>query len=138
MRSFVGAVLATDWPGNAATEIHGFLHVSATPLGQPAYAKPIPMAGPKTHPRADAGHVAQVHADGMQQHISLTVIGRSTMGLPRTYRVERPGMAPRPVDADRNLAYRRLTASILSLDVASLAHKLRATRMRRSEFDLAA
>jgi hypothetical protein len=107
-------------------------------LGQPAYAKPIPMAGPKTHPRADGGDVAQVHADGMQQHISLTVIGRSTVGLPRTYRVERPGMAPRPVDADRNLAYRRLTASILSLDVASLAHKLRATRMRRSEFDLAA
>ena len=107
-------------------------------LGQLAYAKPIPMAGLKTHPRTDPGRAANVHADGMQQHTSLTIIGRSTMGLPRTYRVERPGMAPRSVDADRNLAYRRLTASILSLDVASLAHKLRATRMRRTEFDLAA
>ena len=107
-------------------------------LGQLAYAKPIPMAGLKTHPRTDPGRAANVHADGMQQHTSLTIIGRSTMGLPRTYRVERPGMAPRSVDADRDLAYRRLTASILSLDVASLAHKLRAARVRRSEFNLAA
>ena len=60
------------------------------------------------------------------------------MGLPRTYRVERPGMASRPVDAGRNAAYRRLTATILGLDVASLAQGLRSARVRRSEFNLAA
>jgi hypothetical protein len=47
-------------------------------------------------------------------------------------------MASRPVDPNRNIAYRRLTAAILGLDVASLAHQLRASRVRRSEFLLAA
>jgi len=47
-------------------------------------------------------------------------------------------MASRPLDAFRSLAYRRLTATILGLDVASLAHQLRSSRTRRSDFLLAA
>jgi hypothetical protein len=70
----------------------------------------------------------------MQQPTHLTVVGRSTVGLPRTYRVNRQRTDSGLFDAARNAAYRRLTASILGLDVASLGNQLRASRLRRSEF----
>jgi hypothetical protein len=48
-----------------------------------------------------------------------SVVGRDANGQPRTYR-----LAPAASDA----AYRRLTAAILGLDVATLADELRAAR----------
>jgi len=78
-----------------------------------------------------------MQAGGMQHQPRLTVVGRSTTGRPRTYRVERT-MAARHLDAFPSLAYRRLTATILGLDVASLAHQLRSSRTHRPDFLLAA
>jgi hypothetical protein len=57
----------------------------------------------------------------------LAVVGRSTAGQPRTFRLERGG----PV-GHRDAAYRRLAAVILGLDVANLATELRAARLRQS------
>jgi hypothetical protein len=54
----------------------------------------------------------------------LTVIGRSSTGQPRTFRVQRP-----PDNASRNGAYRRLVAAILGVDVPTLATELRAQRL---------
>ena len=55
------------------------------------------------------------------QHPQLTIVGRSTGGRPRTYRVA-PTVA-------REAAYHRLTAHILRLDVASLTADLRQARL---------
>jgi hypothetical protein len=48
------------------------------------------------------------------------VVACGANGQPRTYRLE-------PANA-RQAAYRRLAVAILGLDVATLAHQLRATR----------
>jgi hypothetical protein len=74
----------------------------------------------------------------MQQKSQLTTVGRSTEGLPRTYRLEREGSPSRRLDPARSAAYRRLTAAILGLDVATLGSHLRARRLQRSEFLVAA
>ena len=74
----------------------------------------------------------------MQQQSRLTIVGRSTEGLPRTYRVERLASPSPRLDPARSAAYRRLTAAILGLDVATLGSQLRARRLHRSEFSLAA
>ena len=92
----------------------------------------------KTPPRDDSLQGVGVHSYGMQQLPQLTVVGRSTVGLPRTYRVQRPKAATSSFEAARNAAYRRLTGAILGVDVASLTHGLRAARLRRSEFSAAA
>ena len=42
------------------------------------------------------------------------------------------------IEAARSAAYRRLTAVVLGLDVATLAFELRATRLRDDDFALAA
>jgi hypothetical protein len=55
---------------------------------------------------------------------SLEVIGRSTTGQPRTFRVET--IADR---GSRNAAYRRLAAAVVGVDVASLALELRTKRL---------
>jgi hypothetical protein len=49
-----------------------------------------------------------------------SVIARGPSGQPQTYR-----LSPRPA---QRAAYRRLAAAILGLDVATLAHELRAAR----------
>jgi hypothetical protein len=54
----------------------------------------------------------------------LAVIGRSSVGLPRTFRVERA-----PVSPPRDAAYRRLAAAILGLDVSFLADELKTRRL---------
>ena len=64
----------------------------------------------------------------------LTVVGRSPTGLPRTYRLE----SDESIAAARRRAYRRLTAAILQLDVASLAAELRANRLGRTPLPHAA
>ena len=74
----------------------------------------------------------------MQQKSQLVIVGQSTQGLPRTYRVERQGLPSPPLDPARSAAYRRLTAAILGLDVATLGRHLRARRLHRSEFLVAA
>jgi hypothetical protein len=56
----------------------------------------------------------------------LSIIGRSATGQPRTYRHH----ASRP--ASRGAAYRRLAATILGLDVASLVVELRSARLGQS------
>jgi len=48
-----------------------------------------------------------------------TVVSRSANGQPRTYRLAAPAS---------HAAYRRLTAAILGLDVATLADELRSAR----------
>jgi predicted nucleotidyltransferase len=53
----------------------------------------------------------------------LAVVGRSPAGAPRTFRLEAS------TGTSREAAYRRLAASILGLDVASLASELRARRV---------
>jgi hypothetical protein len=55
----------------------------------------------------------------------LEIIGRSPTGQVRTLRVR--ATAP----AQHNAAYRRLAATILGLDVASLAHQLRVRQLSR-------
>jgi hypothetical protein len=50
----------------------------------------------------------------------LTPIGRTGIGQPRTYRLDR--------DAKRQAAYRRLALAILSLDVPTLTSRLRSAR----------
>jgi hypothetical protein len=55
----------------------------------------------------------------------LAVVGRSAAGRPRTYRLE---LLPRPAHS-REAAYRRLAATVLGLDVATLAHELRHARL---------
>jgi hypothetical protein len=55
----------------------------------------------------------------------LAVVGRSTAGQPRTYRLE---VMPRPASS-RDAAYRRLAAVLLGLDVPSLGHHLRQQRL---------
>jgi hypothetical protein len=72
------------------------------------------------------------------QQTQLAIVGRSTTGLPRTYRLERQTGPSQPTDPERAAAYRRLTAAILGLDVATLGRQLRARRLQRSEFQLAA
>jgi len=49
-----------------------------------------------------------------------SILARAPNGQPRTYR-----LAPRQ---DQSAAYRRLALAILGLDVATLAHELRAAR----------
>ena len=60
---------------------------------------------------------------------TLAVVGRSSSGAPRTYRRGQPHSTAR--EAARDAAYRRLTAVLLRLDVASLAADLRAARLHR-------
>jgi hypothetical protein len=57
----------------------------------------------------------------------LAVVRRSAAGLPQTYRVE---LAPRPAQS-RDAAYRRLAATLLRLDVPTLAYELRQARTAR-------
>jgi hypothetical protein len=57
----------------------------------------------------------------------LAVVGRSTAGQPRTFRLE---LAGRPA-ASRDAAYRRLAVHILGLDVPTLARGLRTARAQR-------
>ncbi len=64
----------------------------------------------------------------------LTVVRRSSRGDPRTFRVTRPA----PSGLSTAAAYRRLTAAILRLDVASLASDLRAARLGHKELAAAA
>jgi hypothetical protein len=59
----------------------------------------------------------------------LAVVRRSTAGLPQTYRLE---LAARPAQS-RDAAYRRLAATLLGLDVATLAHELRQARDARQD-----
>ena len=59
----------------------------------------------------------------MKKTSHLNIIGRSTAGLPRTYR-HQPARS-----ASRGAAYRRLAATILGLDVASLVNDLRSARL---------
>jgi hypothetical protein len=54
---------------------------------------------------------------------NLNIIGRSATGQPRTYRYQPAGAA------SRGAAYRRLAATILGLDVASLVNDLRTARL---------
>ena len=74
----------------------------------------------------------------MQNQPQLTVVGRSSLGSPRTYRLGRTRAASPRLDPARSAAYRRLTAAILGLDVATLGSALRARRLRQAEFILAA
>jgi hypothetical protein len=53
---------------------------------------------------------------------SLTIVGRSSAGQPRTFRRTR-------TQVKRNAAYRHLLAVVLGLDVATLATELRAQRL---------
>jgi hypothetical protein len=55
---------------------------------------------------------------------SLSVIGRSAAGPPRTFRLE-PGARP---STGRDAAYRRLAAVVLGVDVPTLALQLRLAR----------
>jgi hypothetical protein len=55
---------------------------------------------------------------------SLAVIGRSTTGQPRTYPVETVAD-----QVSRAAAYRRLAATVMGVDVATLALELRAKRL---------
>ena len=74
----------------------------------------------------------------MQNQPQLMVVGQSSLGSPRTYRLARTSVASPGVDPARGAAYRRLTAAILGLDVATLGSELRARRLRQAEFTLAA
>ena len=74
----------------------------------------------------------------MQNQPQLMVVGRSSLGSPRTYCLARTSVASPGVDPARSAAYRRLTAAILGLDVATLGSELRARRLRQAEFTLAA
>jgi hypothetical protein len=60
---------------------------------------------------------------------TLAVVGRSPSGAPRTYRRRQHHATAR--EAARDAAYRRLTAVLLRLDVATLAADLRAARLHR-------
>jgi hypothetical protein len=76
-----------------------------------------------------------MHSGGMTRLLKLqthlTIVGRR----PRA-RLE--SRAPKATEALRNAAYRRLTATVLSLDVATLGAELRATRLRDQHMDIAA
>jgi hypothetical protein len=74
----------------------------------------------------------------MQNQPQLTVVGRSNLGVPRTYRLARTKVASPHLDPARSTAYRRLVATILGLDVATLGSELRARRLRQAESTLAA
>jgi len=54
----------------------------------------------------------------------LAIVGRSSDGRPRSYRLE-----PRSRSGGRDAAYRRLATVILRLDVTSLGAELRAARL---------
>jgi hypothetical protein len=57
----------------------------------------------------------------------LTIIGRSDTGLPRTFGVDQSG-APAH-EPTINAAYRRLAATIVGVDVPTLAGALRRARL---------
>ena len=58
----------------------------------------------------------------------LAVIGRSSAGQPRTFRLEHAVQRT----ANRDAAYRRFAAAILGMDVRTLALELHSTRRRRT------
>jgi hypothetical protein len=75
----------------------------------------------------------EMHSGGMTRHLQphLTIVGRRSGA-----RLE--SRAPRATQALRNAAYRRFTAAVLGLDVATLGAELRAARLRDQHIDLAA
>jgi hypothetical protein len=67
----------------------------------------------------------------------LTVVWRSSRGRPLSARATRRPSTLR-VSASRDAAYRRFTATVLGLDVATLAAELRAARLSGERLDVAA
>ncbi len=79
-----------------------------------------------------------MHATHMTTQPNLKIVGRSSMGLPRTYRLDRSTANFRSADPARDSAYRRLAATILGLNVPFLAAELRSARLRGDNLKLAA
>lgn len=109
---------------------------TAPPIGQKARCGPVQMARPETRQTMDYLRTAVVHATGMTTQPHLAIVGRSSMGLPRTYRLDRS--TTNSAHPARNASYRRLAAAILGLDVSTLAAELRSARLRGADLKLAA
>jgi hypothetical protein len=99
-------------------------------------SRPVHMARLETRRTADYLLTPVVHSTCMTTQPHLAIVGRSSMGLPRTYRRNRATTSS--AHPARSAAYRRLAAAILGLDVSTLAAELRSARLSGGLLKLAA
>ena len=123
-------------PGRGLTGVRVSAKRTASAMGQKAHGTPVHMARSETRQTYDYLRTAVVHATGMTTQPHLAIVGRSSMGLPRTYRLDRS--TTNSAHPARSAAYRRLATAILGLDVSSLAAELRSARLLGANLKLAA